>query len=314
MRDTLEKALKYAIGGILGAIVSYGVINHLLPHSLDDNVCTAIIVLAVSLGVAIAVAFDRHQTLSRIRRNNEVRNETVALITHEMRTGLTSTGWAIQTVLTRYPDAISDDDKEMLNDVVQSIHTTVSHAVNLLDISLIDIGKLSISLEVSTLEEVEDFLKSVVEKYEIGAKQKDVKFTYEIDLDDKREIEIDQIRLRIVLESLIENALQYTVRDIKEIDVSVTNDKDNLFITVKDTGIGIPDREKENIFKEFYRAKNARQVLSSGSGIGLYTSAQYVKAHQGTITFDSKEGEGTTFHVTIPLKSRADVNDFLDKL
>ncbi len=87
-----------------------------------------------------------------------------------------------------------------------------------------------------------------------------------------------------------------------------------MLISVSDTGIGIPESEQEKIFGEFYRASNARVKLSSGSGIGLYTCAQYVQAHRGTIRFESKENVGTTFFITIPLKTIADVNEFLNKI
>jgi signal transduction histidine kinase len=72
--------------------------------------------------------------------------------------------------------------------------------------------------------------------------------------------------------------------------------------------------KKEKIFAKFYRAKNAREKLSGGSGIGLYMCEQYVKAHKGTINFESKVNEGTTFYIKLPLKSVVDVNDFLTKL
>lgn len=83
---------------------------------------------------------------------------------------------------------------------------------------------------------------------------------------------------------------------------------------VTDTGMGIPIEEQENIFSAFFRASNARRKQSTGSGIGLHMCYQYVKVHHGTIRFESTEGKGTTFYITIPLKTSADVKEFMEKM
>ena len=122
------------------------------------------------------------------------------------------------------------------------------------------------------------------------------------------------MRFRIILENLLENAIQYTTGEKREITVTVYNDAVAMTIMVKDTGIGIPEKEHSKIFSEFFRASNARKKLSNGSGIGLHMCAKYIKAHHGTIRFESKEGEGSIFYVTLPLKSAADVKEFLTKI
>lgn len=270
----------------------------------------------IGLLVAMVIVEYRHQ--SSLKKNMAIRDETVALITHEMRTSLTSTGWAIGMVLKKYATAINAEDTQLLKGVVDSIHTTVMHSVNLLDVSLLDIGKLSISLEWTKLSKVEIMIKELLEKYDMGAASHHITLQKDIHIDGERMAEIDMLRLRIVLENLLENAVQYTAEDKttadKNISVKVKTDEGRLHISVQDNGIGIPEVEKEKIFSEFYRASNARKKLSTGSGIGLYTSANYVKAHHGEIHFESKEGVGTTFFISIPLKTQADVNGFLKQI
>lgn len=314
MKSIVEKILFYIIGGIVGVIISYLLMTFdIFSNETGVNYFLIFIILAI-LGVLTSGVLQKNSEIKELRKNNDIRNETVALITHEMQTGLTGTGWAVQMVLTKYPDKLEKGDKDMLDGVLKSIHTTITHSVNLLDISLIDIGKLSVSLEKSTLSKVRETFTGVLSRFSLGAKQHDISFTSDIKLDEERQVEFDNVRLRIILESLLENSIQYTVNEKKEMHISIYNDKNNLLIKVSDTGIGIPDSDKDSIFKEFYRANNARSVLSSGSGIGLYTTYQYVKAHKGKIWFESTEGIGTTFYVSIPLKTMADVNDFLDKI
>jgi len=314
MKSLLEKSLSYSVGGIVGLIIGYGIVMIEHPVFSTTETCQSVIVTGIIFGVLFSIALIEGKEKKIIERNNEIRNETVALITHEMKTGLTSTGWAIQKILLEYGEHITQKDKDMLDGVVKSIHTTITHSVNLLDVSLLDIDKLSITLESVDLKRVKDIFSETIYKFNMGAEKKGIELSSNINLDEKLEVEVDIIRLRIILENLLENAMQYTLRDEKKVFVNIDNDKDNLNISVKDTGIGIPEKEQVKIFGEFYRAENARKALSSGSGIGLYTCEKYIKAHRGKISFKSKEGVGTTFNITIPLKTTADVEGFLDNV
>lgn len=313
MDDILEKIATYAVGGLCGFVagmilLSFNMIDEGPGHA------SAVVPVTTLIGMLAAITLFEYRKNRLIKRNQKIRDETVALITHEMRTGLTSTGWAIQYVIQNYGDKLTDDDRKMLDGVVDSIHTTVMHSVNLLDVSLLDIGKLAISLEWMGLDRIHKLLAEIVEKYTFGARGRGIELTADIQLDQDRQVEVDKVRLRIILENLLENAIQYTLGEKREIHVAINNDKANLYIKVSDTGIGIPEEEKPKIFSEFYRASNARKRLSSGSGIGLYICRQYVIAHRGAIRFESIKDEGTTFYISLPLKTVADVKEFLTKI
>jgi signal transduction histidine kinase len=318
MNNKIERALSYVIGGIAGAIIGFTIISLNMQSVFETKMEESLVVIiTVVIGLLCSVAIIEYRNAKQTRRNTDIRDETVALITHEMRTSLTSTGWAIDLVLKKYKQAITADDIKLLEGLVASIHTTVMHSVNLLDISLLDINKLVIALTWTSLGKVEEMFKEILEKFSLGASQKGIELQGSIALDHDHEVEVDMMRLRIILENLLENAIQYTLGDKgveKKIMVTVNNDRKNMSLSVSDTGIGIPESEQRKIFGEFYRASNARTKLSAGSGIGLYTCAQYVKAHRGTIRFESKEGKGTTFFVTIPLRTAADVEDFAKKI
>lgn len=314
MSSILERVISYILGGLLGTAVGLTIVSFKMPMFEQAGLATVLVAITTIIGLLTSIIIIETRTEQVMKRNNAIRDETVALITHEMRTALTSTGWAIDMILKKYAEKLSEDDKVMLKDSTGSIHQTVMHSVNLLDISLLDIGKLNISLEWTTLDKVEHMFHEVIEKYTLGSKKNGVTLTGTATLDHSRKAEVDMMRLRIVLENLIENALQYIGNGKKEITVTITNDTKNMSMVVKDTGIGIPAKEKEKIFSEFYRASNARKALGSGSGIGLYTCCRYIKAHRGTLAFESKEGEGTTFFATVPLNTVADVDGFLKKI
>lgn len=314
MSEIIEKSIAFLLGGILGIAVSFILRATNMPFWSDVHCFGALTIATSAIGIMTSIAWMEYLRDRVIKRNNAIRDETVALITHEMRTGLTSTGWAIEMVIKKYGEKLTGDDKQLLQDVVSSIHTTVMHSVNLLDVSLLDIGKLSISLERTGLNKVEQLFNETLQKYRLGAEKKNTELVKNIKLDPQKSVEVDMLRLRIILENLLENALQYLSENKNTISVDINNENNNLNIKVADTGIGIPESEQQKIFSEFFRASNARKKLSSGSGIGLYTTSQYVKAHRGTIRFESKEGTGTTFFITIPLKTEADVQGFLKQI
>ncbi|MBI4087183.1 HAMP domain-containing histidine kinase [Candidatus Kaiserbacteria bacterium] len=313
MQEIIEKITLYAVGGAGGAVAGTILLTfQISPVTRDES--TAMLIIMSILGILVSVAIVAYRQERIAKKNGKVRNEIVSLITHEMRTGLTSTGWTIQFILDNYTGVLKESDRKMLQDAIASIRTTVVHAVNLLDVSILDIGKLSISLAWVTLAEVEEMINETIERYSVGTRQRGIEFRTEVRLDQKRQVEVDMLRLRIILENLLENALQYTSEGKNEITLSVTNDDTHLHVRVQDTGIGIPKGEQGKIFSEFFRASNARKRLSTGSGIGLYMSDQYVKAHRGTIRFESIENKGTTFLIAIPLKTEANVNEFLTKM
>ena len=309
----LERIISYVLGAIAGAGAGSLLVAYAMPAV--DPMCEEIIQQLMPLiGLLIAMAVVEYKHVRLMKHENALRDETVALITHEMRTSLTSTGWAIGMMIKKYQTAIEENDAKLLQGVVDSIHTTVMHSVNLLDVSLLDIGKLAISLQWTDLGKVDEMFNEMINKYSLGMKSKGIEFRSGVKLSTGKMVEVDMMRLRIIVENLLENAIQYTLGSEKNISLSVSNDDKEMHIQVSDTGMGIPETEKEKIFQEFYRASNARKALSTGSGIGLFTCAKYVKAHRGTIRFESQEGKGTTFFIDIPLKTEADVKGFIQKI
>ncbi len=313
MRQIIEQITSYFLGFILGGVIGLVFWSLHLNYLRNESMYTILIITSL-IGLIVSIAVIQYKKAKLIQSSNSVRNEAIALITHEMRTGLTSTGWAIQLILQKYSDKISPEDKTNLEVVLESIHTTVMHSVNLLDISVLDLSKLSLSLEWMPLEKIEKVLGEILNEYTMGANKKGITLTSSIKLDKEKQIEIDLLRLRIILGNLLENAIQYTINERKIIEVKIDNDNKNLNIVVSDTGIGIPTTEQKKIFEEFYRASNARTKLPTGSGIGLYACLQYVKAHKGNMHFESKENEGTTFYITIPLKTAENVDEFMEKI
>ena len=107
--------------------------------------------------------------------------------------------------------------------------------------------------------------------------------------------------MRAVLQNLLENSVRYTMNGGK-IEIDVKKEKDHLVISVADSGIGIPEDQKKNVFSKFFRASNAVKQETDGSGLGLYITKTIVERNGGTIWFESVLDQGTVFYFTVPLE------------
>jgi signal transduction histidine kinase len=113
----------------------------------------------------------------------------------------------------------------------------------------------------------------------------------------------DRQAITLVLTNLIENGLKYNMSQQKSIHVEVKLKQNKLQIKIADNGIGIPEEEKKNVFKKFYRIGNEDTRSTKGTGLGLYIVKEIIAAHKGRITLDSNEPKGSIFKIILPLDS-----------
>jgi two-component system, OmpR family, sensor kinase len=113
-------------------------------------------------------------------------------------------------------------------------------------------------------------------------------------------VEGDRERLRDAVSNLLSNAIRYTPEGGR-VDVALAAEGREAVLSVADTGIGIPEKDRPHIFERFYRVDQARARDKGGSGLGLAITKWVIEAHGGTISFASREGQGTTFTIKLPL-------------
>jgi signal transduction histidine kinase len=114
----------------------------------------------------------------------------------------------------------------------------------------------------------------------------------------------DPDRLAEVFTNLLGNAVKYSP-DAKTIEVDLRTSEETVTVSIRDHGMGIPQELHEKIFERFTRGFDPSQKAFPGLGLGLYIVAEIVKRHGGTISVESQVGEGSTFHVTFPLKGQS---------
>lgn len=240
---------------------------------------------------------------------NHDMNEFISLMSHQMRTALTVVSWEVNILLQESTNEFSPKHKDILTTAYSNVKTCNLLIEDLLNFGKLGLGMLNISLHKVRLKELEEKLHETIKKFAPIAAEKNITFAYSLTLTKEDSILVDAFRMTEVVESLIENALHY-IGSQGKISILVENDATNLTIKIADSGIGIPEAEQPKIFSKFFRASNAKVKQSDGTGIGLYLCRQFVRAHQGEISFVSTEGVGTTFTVKLPMRVRTEVESF----
>ncbi len=164
----------------------------------------------------------------------------------------------------------------------------------MLDVSKIQAGKLQLStlpVDLSSfLDETLNSVQHITADHQIILKE-----------NISAKVNIDTLRIEQVITNIVSNAAKYSPGKHK-IVVSSQIKNSMVVVSFKDFGIGIPQQELDHVFTRFYRV-NEDAVQFSGLGIGLYISAEIIKQHGGKIWAESAEGEGSTFHFSLPLEN-----------
>ncbi|MDP2629619.1 MAG: PAS domain S-box protein [Candidatus Harrisonbacteria bacterium] len=244
-----------------------------------------------------------YRDIGKEREIDRAKSEFVALAAHQLRTPMTITSWYSEKLL-------HEKDVKKRSRFIIELNTANRRMINLvnalLDASRLELGTLGSNPEKFDLQNlIQDILTML--KNEIQEKELRVFFDFDSAM---KTISADKKLIRVIIENLISNAVKYTSAEGK-VRVRVKKDDQNLHVEVSDTGMGIPEKQQQQVFQKLFRADNAQQTASDGTGLGLYITKSIVEQFGGSINFISKEGEGSTFMVDIPLKeiSRRSVKD-----
>ena len=246
---------------------------------------------------------ERHGAVVAIRDITErsvmqLQDEFMAIASHELRTPLTVLLGYLEMLHRRL---VRDGDQALVRYASRALSQTKRLAeliTNLLDVTRLQHGKMQVDLEpvdlVQLIGQTLEVARSLAEGQEIAFSAAE------------REIVTlaDPGRLEQVVMNLLTNAIKYAPAT-QRIDVRLYADDGHAVIEVQDYGPGIPEADLPNLFSRFYQVQASRP-RSSGLGLGLFISNEIVRAHGGTITASSSEGQGATFTVRLPRSEAAE--------
>ena len=235
------------------------------------------------------------KAFEREREVNDLKSKFVSIASHEFRTPLSAV-LSSASLINQYKEK---GGLEKISKHVTRIKSSVNHLTSILNdflsLGKLEEGKIEVNNEVIPVNE---FLKEVREElFETLRPGQD------IIVDEKvlaLEIKSDIRILRNIFFNLISNASKYSASD-KKIYLEVQQRDDQVIFDIRDEGIGIPAQDFKHMFDRFFRASNAGET--QGTGLGLNIVKRYVELLNGSVTFSSRYGEGSTFSVTLPLNN-----------
>lgn len=240
----------------------------------------------------ITEAFNK--MLTRMRVLDESRQEFVSNVSHELKTPMTS-----MKVLADSLVGQSGVPEELYQEFLQDITAEIDRENKIISdlLSLVKMDKKASDLNVTRMD-INQLLENILKRLRPIADKQGVSLI--LDCFRPVEADVDEVKLTLAISNLVENGIKYNV---KEGWVRVTLDADHkyFYVTVADSGMGIPQDSLERIFERFYRVDKSHSKEIGGTGLGLAITRSSIGMHHGTIKVFSKEGEGTTFSVRIPL-------------
>lgn len=235
-----------------------------------------------------------NQMLDKISKLEDSRQEFVSNVSHELKTPITSIKVLADSLLMQ--ENVSPElYREFLGDIVEEIDRENDIITDLLNLVKMDKTKADLNIQPVNINEL---VELVLKRLRPLAAKRNI----ELVIESFRPViaEVDETKLMLAVSNLVENAIKYNVLD-GWVHLSLNADHKYFYIKVADSGIGISEEEHEKVFDRFYRVDKTRARETGGTGLGLAITKGVILMHKGAIKVYSKEGEGTTFTVRIPL-------------
>lgn len=239
-----------------------------------------------------------NRMLQRMKVQEDSRQEFVSNVSHELKTPLTSMKVLADSLVAQAQTGEVPNElyKEFMGDIAEEIDRENKIITDLL--SLVKMDKRSSDVHIQETN-INDLIELILKRLRpIAAKQ-----NVELVLESFKPIiaEVDETKLTLALSNLVENGIKYN-KENGWVHVSLNVDNNFFYVKVEDSGIGIPKEDQEHIFERFFRVDKSHSREIGGTGLGLAITRSAVLMHHGAVRVYSKEGEGTTFTVRIPLK------------
>ena len=235
-----------------------------------------------------------NKMMVRMKELDDSRQEFVSNVSHELKTPITSMKVLADSLLMQ-PDAPIELYQEFMKDMSEEIDRENKIINDLL--SLVKMDKKSGDIHIQPTN-INELLELILKRLRPIAEKKNV----ELVIETFRPVtaEVDEMKLTLALSNLVENAIKYN-KENGWVHISLNVDHKYFYVKIEDSGIGIPEEAQEHIFERFYRVDKSHSREIGGTGLGLAITRNAILMHRGAIKVYSKEGEGTTFTVRVPI-------------
>ncbi|MDQ6987589.1 MAG: ATP-binding protein [Mariprofundaceae bacterium] len=295
--------LKYLIYATLLSLAAFVPITLFTPfwHQHEPLILSMLVVLAVVPVFMASLIQKLHHAITVAEEASQAKSQFVANMSHELRTPLNGIiGMSDLLTTTR----LSREQQRFVSVIRKSGDHLLGLIERILDLSRIEAGKLEIAQEPFDLHQL---VRGVTAMFEPQAKKKNIRIETHIEADVPFDLIGDPQHIKQVLINLIGNAVKFTEDGYVNTHVKLQADTQSplaLRIIIRDTGIGMSQQAQERIFEQFTQADNSVTRRYGGSGLGTTIAKQLIELMGGDIHLQSREGEGTTFTLTLPCEQQ----------
>jgi signal transduction histidine kinase len=275
-----------------------------VKENLDATPFIMVLTFPLILKLLIEYVRSKQDAIAQVKATLSEKEKILGIVAHDLRNPM---GGAV--------NCIEMSKKALENNNPENAFMFLAMADNTARMALAHMEEL---LELSSLrensrplhrqdEDLVPFIRSIVDVYVLQAKKKQITLRFDPQ-SSQVFISMNRLRFSRLLDNVISNAIKFTGNNGK-IDVDVTGDDNYALITVKDTGIGIPNHLKETLFAEYTPSARKGTDNETSTGLGMSIAKKIITLHEGKIWFDSEEGKGTTFYIQVPRQKKSASQD-----
>lgn len=246
--------------------------------------------IVTPIATQAAIAIDNGKLYEQVKILNDKKDEFIGLASHELKTPLTSITGYLQILNRQIGD---ERAKNFMVKTIQQVKKLSGLVSDLLDVSKIEAGKLQLTKESFDIRQIID---DAIELIQHSSQTHSIGLMTDIE---KLQLYGDPQRIEQVIINLLTNAIKYSPQ-ANQVEVALNHIADEVLISVKDFGMGIPAEKLQHVFSRFYRVEDLNPNIS-GLGIGLYISHEIASRHGGRLWVDSVLGQGSTFWLSLPV-------------
>lgn len=236
--------------------------------------------------------------LTQAEMLKKTQSDFITIVAHQLRTPLSGLSWILEMLAGKELGTLNAEQEKMVTDAKMAMQESLKTVEDLLNAAQIEEGRFGFQFATADLEKI---IENVLIKFEPAAKSKKIKLIFNRPQFQLSSFVMDPLRIKLVLETLVDNAVKYNVPNGEvRVGVEPADGKPFVLVSVADTGTGISQEDLPRLFSKFFRSQAALKGQTSGIGLGLYLAKNIIERHGGKIWVKSAVGRGSIFTFSLP--------------